>query len=367
MKKISELNQSLAQHFSWNKARLDCFVRLLLALFVVRTVNLSELAVSFVSRASISSRYKRLQRFFRGFELDYDWLTRFIFALFFKPTDKLYLTIDRTNWFFGRAKINILTLAIAYEGVAIPLCWQLLDKAGNASAFEHQALIERFVALFGKDCIAGVLGDREFASGELFHYFNQTSIPFYIRIKEGAIVRVKNKALWACERLFAHLNPKEQAICALKKVEIFDQAVNLAGARSETGELMIVATNQIANNAIFIYLRRWEIECLFGCLKRRGFRFEDTHLTHLARLSTLLALLTIGFCWAHKVGEWQHQQKPIKLKNYRQIKRPQHSFFRLGFDFIRHLILSPFSNHVTFKATLHAFIPKQFTLTETVL
>jgi hypothetical protein len=37
MDKISELKQSLAKLFDWNKARLDCFARLLLALYTVRS------------------------------------------------------------------------------------------------------------------------------------------------------------------------------------------------------------------------------------------------------------------------------------------------------------------------------------------
>src|SRR5437763_1819323 len=159
MNKISELRRILGDNFSWNKARLDCVVRFLLALFAVRTVNLSEIAVGFVSRAKVTSRYKRLCRFFRQFKLDYAQVAIWIFKLF--VTDcKVYLTIDRTNWFWGKSKINILTLGIAYEGTAIPLLWHLLDKAGNASASEHQAILTRFVALFGKDCIAGVLADR---------------------------------------------------------------------------------------------------------------------------------------------------------------------------------------------------------------
>ncbi len=28
-----------------------------------------------------------------------------------------------------------------------------------------------------------------------------------------------------------------------------------------------------------MYRRRWEIETMFGCLKTRGFRMEDTHIT----------------------------------------------------------------------------------------
>lgn len=357
MKEISELKRILGDNFNWNKARLDCFVRMLLALFAVRTVNLSEIAVGFASKASVSSRYKRLHRFFSQFKFDYTLIARWIFALF-PPTKKIYLTVDRTNWFWGKAKINMLTLGIAYEGVAIPLLWNLLDKAGNATATEHRAIITRFVNLFDKACIAGVLADREFASGRLFCWCNTNNIPFYIRIKEGSTVRIKNKTLGNAAKLFSHLNAKEQGIFGMA-IEIFGVKVYLAGSRSERGELMIVATNQCPKNAIAIYLRRWEIETLFSCLKGRGFRFEDTHLTKLERIEKLMALLAIGFCWAHKTGEWRALKKPVLFKKHRGSIRPQNSFFRYGLDFIRDIILSPFNKISEFKRCLRLLIPIQ--------
>ena len=343
MNKISELKVILGDFLKWNNARLVCFTQMLLALFAVRTVNLREIAVAFSSDALIDSRYKRLKRFFSQFSIDLDVIACWVFKLFFSPSQKIYLTIDRTNWFWGKAKINILTLAIAYEGIAIPLLWNLLDKAGNATSAEHQAILERFIMLFGKDCIAGVLADREFGSGDLFNWLNENKIPFYIRIKEDSIVRLSKKRLFKAEKIFSDITPKSSKIFPLK-IEIFGQKVNLAGSRSERGELMIVATNQIAKNAIPIYLRRWEIETLFSCLKGRGFRFEETRLTHLDRIEKLMALLTIGVCWAHKVGEWRATKRPIIFNNYRESKRPQYSYFRYGFDLIRSVLFNGYKN-----------------------
>ena len=58
MDKVSELKDILGQYFIWNKARLDCFSRMLISLFTVRTVNLSEIAISLPSKANTESRYK---------------------------------------------------------------------------------------------------------------------------------------------------------------------------------------------------------------------------------------------------------------------------------------------------------------------
>jgi hypothetical protein len=357
MDKISELNAILREEFRWNKARLDCFTRMLFAMMAVRTVNLSEIAVAFASKAQVNSRYKRLYRFFKELRVDYAGIARWIFKLFLADR-KLYLTIDRTNWFWGKVKINLLTLGMAYEGAAIPLLWKLLNKAGNATAKEHREIIQRFIDLFGRDCIAGVLGDREFASGELFGWCNKNHVPFYLRIKEGFIVQIKGKKWCSAKKLFNHLNPKQSGILGMD-IELIGKKVYLAGSRSERGELMIVATNQPPHNAIAIYLRRWEIETLFSCLKGRGFRFEETHLTQQDRIEKLMALLAVGFCWAHKVGEWRASKKPIVFKQHRESLRPQNSFFRYGLDFIREILLSPFKKAADFRRCLQVLTAVQ--------
>ena len=69
MEHISELESSLNGYFSWNKARITCFVNMLLGLFVTRTINLNKLACVFASDAEQLSRYRRLQRFFANFKV----------------------------------------------------------------------------------------------------------------------------------------------------------------------------------------------------------------------------------------------------------------------------------------------------------
>jgi hypothetical protein len=272
MNRISELKDILGDFLDWNNARLSCFAAMVLSLFAVRTVNLREIAAGFLSDALLDSRYKRIKRFFAQFIIDKDAISRWAFKLFFTD-QKFYLTIDRTNWFLGKSKINVLMVAMAYEGIAVTLCWRLLDKAGNATAAEHREIIEYFIKLFGKDCIEGILADREFGSGEFFEWCNNESLPFYIRIKEDSLAITGGKKLSSVKEIFNDLNSKEKKEFGMD-VLIYGQKVFLAGSRSERGELMIVATNQSPKNAIAIYLRRWEIENLFQSLKSRGFRLS---------------------------------------------------------------------------------------------
>lgn len=262
---------------------------MLLALFAVRTVNLSELAIAMASKATMSSRYRRLQRFFSEYEFNYDAIAKLIFYLFFAGK-KIYMSIDRTNWYWGKSKINIFTLAIANEGVAIPIIWRLLNKAGNASGKEHCQLIAIFVRLFGSDCIAGALDDREFANGSLFKFLSDHEIPFYIRIKDGSNLKFRNKKWRSAHDIFHRLK-RNNCYFFPMRANLYGAKVYLSAARSDRGELMVIASNQ--PNAIPIYLRRWEIETLFSSLKSRGFRFEETHLTNQKRINKMMALLAI--------------------------------------------------------------------------
>lgn len=338
MKYISELSGILSEQLDWHKSRIDCFAQMLLALFMVRSVNLSEIAVAMDGeKASIDSRYKRVYRFFSKFELDFTWVARWIYFLFFNKNQKVYLAIDRTNWYWGKSKINVFMLSVCYEGIAIPLFWRLLNKAGCTTAEEQIELLSRFIKTFGKDSIQGILGDREFPNKALIAWLVEENIPFYLRIKGNVDVCIGKKKFKSAAQLFHHLAPYQQHVFGMK-VHVFGQSLYLAGSKNSREDLMIIVTNQPPKNAVACYLRRWEIECLFSALKTKGWRFEDTRVIEPKRIEKLLVLLSLGFVWAHRIGEWKASIKPIPLKKLRNQKRPKNSFFRSGLDHLRDLL-----------------------------
>lgn len=339
MEHISELRDSLNIHFGWNKARMTCFVKMLLALIVAQTVNLSKMAPIFSSEAKKLSRYRRMQRFFAWFVIDYDIIASFIFRLLFVAGGKWVLTMDRTNWKWGKSNINILTLGIAYKGTAIPIYWELLDKRGNSDTEERIALIKKFIQTFGKENIAELLCDREFVGEDWFKWLLDEKISFCIRIKNNTVTtNARGEKAWM-NTLFYGLKCGENRTLEGKR-KVTGCFVYLSGLRLEDGELLIVTTDREPENAIKRYAARWEIETLFGCLKGRGFNFEDTHIVDQERIKKLFVLLAIAFCWAHKTGEWQHEVKPIKIKKH---GRPTMSLFRYGLDYLVEAIVNVFS------------------------
>jgi hypothetical protein len=85
-------------------------------------------------------------------------------------------------------------------------------------------------------------------------------------------------------------------------------------------------------SAIADYAKRWGIETLFGCFKTCGFCVESTHFNQPERLSKLIALLSLGMCWAMLTGIWLNLLNPIKIKKHGRMAK---SIFRFGLDFLR--------------------------------
>lgn len=80
---------------------MDCFSWLLIALLKLRSINLTELATAFPSKALKESRYRRIQRFLCEHFLDFDVVALFIMQLFCFLEIDYSLTLDRTNWKWG--------------------------------------------------------------------------------------------------------------------------------------------------------------------------------------------------------------------------------------------------------------------------
>jgi hypothetical protein len=54
-------------------------------------------------------------------------------------------------------------------------------------------LLERFIRLFGKDCIDSITADREFVSQEWIKFLNDSRIRYYIRIRNNFKVFLPRK------------------------------------------------------------------------------------------------------------------------------------------------------------------------------
>jgi hypothetical protein len=312
---VRELEAVRAEHLPWHGARIGFLARFLLALFKVRSVNRAELATGVGGTAQVDSHYKRLQRFFRSFEIEPDSWARRRVRLVPVGDGPWRLTLDRTHWKFVRVDIHCLVLGIAYRGIALPVFWSVLGKAGHSNTAERVALMERFLAVFGVGRIAVLLADRECVGEAWFRWLHARQIPFHQRIQCNTLVPNPGNRILRIDALWVSLKPGQTHLLPGRR-PVWGGFVHLSALRLDDGERLILATfGAPQDQAIDAYADRWHVETRFGGLKTRGFHFEDTHLKDAARLSKRMGLLALAFAWTPRTGEQLHDQnRPIPLK-----------------------------------------------------
>ena len=302
------------------------------ALLKTRTSNLVKVANSFETEVEANSVYRQIQRFLRN-----ETQVSIDFLKLLKLNGKLKILIDRTEWKFGSTWVNILTLSVAYKNVAIPILWEVVNHKGNATAEEHKAIIEKFVAEFGASRILRIYADREFGSCLLFSYLLENRIDFQIRLKTSH----KSGG-----RSFLQMWQKVAEKVKLRgkvKIEVFGLEIYVSGVKYQKDgktEYLIVASGAKNKDAIAEYKVRWQIETMFGCLKSRGFNFEETHLTMPEKIGKLLMLLGLGLSLAMLMGDFRVEiTKQVKMK-LKKNKRYAKSLFRIGLDALQNLLFN---------------------------
>ena len=335
------LKEELSQNFNGHGQRLRMMSKLVLAVLKMCTVNFAQLALVINPCVQVSSNFKRIQRFIKGYDFCQRSFVQFAWTQYGDQGQWIALSMDRTNWKFGRLNINILTIGISWRGTAIPLVWMLLNKRGQSNQKERIFLLERLLYHLTAEQqkrIRYLLMDREFTAKDWLTHLRTKSFSFIIRIRKDAKVRkpgqFKEIHAW---KLF-----QTQQFRVLRKHRmLFGHRLYIAGQRVSKKEFLILISDQRLTHGAPLYEERWGIEVFFGCCKSRGFNFEDTHLTKLERINTLIFILAVAFIWALRTGEFlleKGHRIPIKHLKHRRAKLV--SIFRLGLDYIKHKLLN---------------------------
>lgn len=332
------LSLSLEGHISLWRTRRETLVWLVALIIQTGTVSLWRLAGHVDTRAKTLSVHRRFERFFQHVHLDEACVARLIVHIMGLSKKPWHLALDRTNWKFGRCHINILMLGVVHEKVCIPLFWVLLDKAGNSNARERTDLMGRLNKIFPDQPIASLSGDREFIGERWMSWLESQSIPFVLRLKENMHIWNETHVPVKLSVHANHLRKRQSRIlkgtwCLGRDPSKTTTPIKIAIMRLKTGEILIVAASRIGiKTALPTYRNRWGIETLFSALKTRGLGLEDTHMTNPHKLTTLMSVLAIAFCFAYKTGLWAARIKPPRHKSHGRLQR---SIFALGLNAFR--------------------------------
>lgn len=321
------LQTALRSAFCLDARRLEVFCALILAMIQARSVVLYTLKTHVQLPGSLETRYQRLLRFAQ-FAFPDGLLARF--ALSILPSGELWLILDRTNWKLGKKDINILLLSAVWNGFSMPLMWTMLPHGGNSHQDHRKALIQRFLTICTDRQIGGLRADREFIGKDWFTFLDVHKIAPCIRLRADS--KVGGVPVWACLR---KLQVGEVRIWHRAET-IYGVKLRVCATKNAAGEMLYLAYRGYAKTKLVRYAQRWQAENLHSALKTRGFNLEDTGLTKMERVSTLLNVVSVAFIWSCLAGEIQAKQQPPKRKNhgYHAI-----SLFRLGLDHLQDLLL----------------------------
>jgi hypothetical protein len=309
-----------------HKTRQLFLVELLKSLIKSRSVVFSELADKIDKPIKSLSIERRIQDFFQKVKFDYEALL--LLLLSFVPYDKLVLSIDRTEWDFGKTQVNILCIVASIGKMAIPLYFEMLDNnSGNSNWKDRIKIFQSLIEKIGKERIQIILMDREFIGHKWLLWLKKERINFCVRVpKHHLLLFTDGSAFKAEELLLAKKCVYLKNICVDKTV------LNLSLSYDKKGDLLYLIGTEKPKMLKKWYKKRWTIEVFFQALKGRGFNLEKSQLKSITKYKKLFAVVSIAYAICWMVGIEDGKINPVETKKHGY---PQYSVFRRGLNILR--------------------------------
>lgn len=313
-----------------NLARKKFLFSFVLGLLKSRKVHFCEVAQHLNHKTKKECNEVRIQDFFRQAKLNYEQVAMLL-CLLLPRKGKVRLSIDRTEWDFGKCQVNILMVLASHGKLQVPLYWELLDnKSGNSSTQDRIDVVAKCLRLLGSERIGLLVADREFVGHRWLKYLKQQEIAFCVRMPKHHLIERLDGRVQQAEEL-----AKSTALC-LPDCLVDGVWGNVCLKRTAAGDLLYLFGTLEAKHLGTVYRRRWRIEACFQAFKSRGFDLESTHLKDLGKLKKLVAMVAIAYGLCMSMGIYQDARvKKIKIKKHGY---KANSFFRTGLDRIREML-----------------------------
>lgn len=333
---LEKLQELFKPHLRLSKPRLCCLAMLVLAVIGERTVSLVWLSKHADTTAKCASVLRRFERFFALAALRPKQVGAMLLALAPKPAGGWVLAMDRTNWKFGRTHVNILVVTVIVGKVGLPIAWMTLPKStkrGNSSKHHRIRLMNDVLSILPAGGIRVLTMDREFVGCGWLGWLELMDVPYIVRIKHNTRVG-SHAASWLSGRA-------RWKKSAAQRHEVFGRQVHFASKRVPKGRdecLAVISSAFGGQEALELYRMRWGIETFFSHLKKRGYRFEDTHMTKKDRIEKLLGVLAVAFAMSYRWGQVKEKRSGIQIKKHGHRAK---SIFRQGFESLHRMFKNP--------------------------
>lgn len=286
-----------------------------------KTVNLNELKdevgkITEKHKTSSEGHYKRLTRFLLKNCTSRLWfyLLEYGLELLNKKIDLCYL--DATEWLIGSSKIHILVLAMDYQGIAIPVYFEVYAHKGPLS--EHKRM--KFLKDATDSCPltnCTIIADREFIGCKWFRYFDDLNLKFVIRIRKKMF---KNNLLKGRSYTFlqkrALKKGKASELIQIEELSFRLWVIHKPNTKTKEPFIYILTNILDKKKTTKLYRLRWKVELLFKHLKTNGYNLEDLRVTDLNKIRLIFSMLTLAFIFATLTAIDERKQKSTQQKTY---------------------------------------------------
>lgn len=238
--------------------------------------------------------------------------------------ESLNLVMDRTCWKRRGVWVNLLAVGVAFEGRAVPLYWQVVNRAGNSSLQQQQAVLQPVIEklqahphLVGQAIV--VLADREFASPKLAQWLWQSyQVNSRLRLKRSLYL-VQEDAQLQLATLLKQMQPGQThtylQVCVTRNSS-FRLNVVLHWHKGYAEPWLLASTLE-PSSSVLRYRQRCWVEPMFKDTKSNGFQIEDTRVTQAKRIESVWIVRTFAHIFSVLEGWHQETSKPEKKTNDR--------------------------------------------------
>jgi len=309
-----------------NKPRQEFLCLLVEGMIKSRSVVFSELADKIGKPIKTSSIERRIQDFFKKVSFNYEGLAKFFLS--FCHHGKLCLSVDRTEWDFGKTQVNILCVAVSVGKMGLPLYFEMLDNnSGNSGHADRTELLKKLIGVIGAESIGMLVMDREFVGWKWLTWLRQSNIPFCVRVPSNHKITLPDGSRKTARQLLG--NDRK---VFMEDVFVDNVRVGLSLSYGSDGELLYLIGTAKPSELRAWYRRRWPIEVIFQALKGRGFNIRKSCLRSIAKYRKLFAVVCMAYaiCWA--TGIEDGRKNPVRRKKHGY---PQYSVFRRGLNLMR--------------------------------
>ena len=317
--------------------KLTTLAAMICGIVMGKSCQLPTIARKAPDGARAESRVKRYSRWIQNERIDYEsYYLPFVSELLVNLAQirELAFIIDGSE--VGHECITLM-ISLIYGKRALPIAWLVVKGCkGHLSERLHLDLLSQLQAVLPLNCQAIFLGDGEFDGPELQTALQGMGLRYVCRT-------AKNTQLYEDGLPFSFsdlvLQPGDR-ICIsnvwFTKEGYGPVTVIARWGLGYTDPIFLVTNFELADEAIYWYKKRFQIETFFSDEKSRGFDLDKSHLSDPERLAILMIAACLAYLWIIYLGLVAVRKNWIKVIH--RTDRCDWSLFRLGLALLDHFL-----------------------------